>query len=180
MLVARNYTSAIDIRRLFKAPWRPRLGHDGASNGSSRQPKLNGVNLDVTWLCEEALPHHPSLGSGRVQSRAETHCDVRTVLRLQYFHDIPHVDFHRAFTHVHVVSYDFIRLALLDRANDCKFAVCNRGHRSGRWSCGDARVIQAVHRHIGPASQHKSYRLNCDCKFHRERDISLRSITNCG
>jgi hypothetical protein len=48
---------------------------------------------------------------------------------LQFLHNIPYVDFHRALAHIQVVGHYFVRLTLLDSANDRKFAACERPDR---------------------------------------------------
>ena len=42
----------------------------------------------------------------------------RAILSLQFLHNIPYVDFHRALAHIQVVGHYFVRLTLLDGAND--------------------------------------------------------------
>ena len=49
--------------------------------------------------------------------------DVRAILRLPFLHDIAHVDFCRALTHVQFVGDDLVRFASLDLLNDLTFTL---------------------------------------------------------
>jgi hypothetical protein len=49
-----------------------------------------------------------------------------SILCFEFLHDAAHVNLDRAFTHVQFVPYDFVRLALLNRANHRELAGCHR------------------------------------------------------
>ena len=144
-----------------KAAWRrPRKGSDKLCQSFGAR-----LAIAVAVLC-----HRPEQPRGAAPFALQPDCGKRAasvrkifapanlrfdrhlgaILRVHFLHDIPYVDFHRAFTHVQLVRYYLVGLALLDRPNDREFTASDeaRCRRLGRvrWRIARQQAVRCGRR----------------------------------